>query len=275
MAIWPRAIGLWSARAKLDASEPAVPVSDHHTPISDFDDPLLSVRDVCKTYRVGDQFVHALDEVSFDIQQGEYVAIVGSSGSGKSTMMNLMGALDVPTTGTLHLAGRDVAGLRDDELAALRNRTIGFVFQQFNLLPRTTTLRQVMLPMAYASPRPDHPEATASARLQQVGLGDRLHHLPHQLSGGQQQRVAIARALVNNPRLVLADEPTGALDTKTSEGILELFDRLNRDGITIVVVTHEAEVARHARRRLAFRDGRVIEDARQLPHRAATDPMEA
>ena len=252
-----------------------MPVPVRHAPTAEVEGPLLSARTVCKTYRVGDQFVHALDKVSFDIQQGEYVAIVGASGSGKSTMMNLMGALDTPTMGALHLAGRDVAGLQDDELAALRNRTIGFVFQQFNLLPRATALRQVMLPMAYASPRPGNPEATARARLQQVGLGDRLHHLPNQLSGGQQQRVAIARALVNNPRLVLADEPTGALDTKTSEGILELFEGLNRDGITIVLVTHEADVARHARRRLVFRDGRVIEDAPQLPHRATARPVEA
>ncbi len=227
--------------------------------------PLIAVRGVHKTYMLGEQAVHALHDVSFDIREGEFVAIMGPSGSGKSTMMNLIGALDVPTAGELHIAGRDVGRLSGDALASLRNRTIGFVFQQFNLLPRTTALRQVMLPLTYARPRPHDAESAARMRLEQVGLGDRLQHRPQQLSGGQQQRVAIARALVNNPRLLLADEPTGALDTKTSDEIMGLFGALNGQGITIVLVTHEADVARHARRRIVFRDGRVVEDVLQSP----------
>jgi putative ABC transport system ATP-binding protein len=214
---------------------------------------------------LGEQAVHALDDVSFDIREGEFVAIMGPSGSGKSTMMNLIGALDVPTAGELRIAGRDVSLLTGDALASLRNRAIGFVFQQFNLLPRTTALRQVMLPLTYARPRPSDAEAAARMRLEQVGLGDRLQHRPQQLSGGQQQRVAIARALVSNPRLLLADEPTGALDSKTSDEIMRLFGNLNRQGITIVLVTHEADVARHACRRIVFRDGRVVEDVQQSP----------
>jgi putative ABC transport system ATP-binding protein len=187
-------------------------------------------------------------------------------------MMNLIGALDVPTAGELRIGGRDIAKLPDDALAALRNRTIGFVFQQFNLLPRTTALRQVMLPLLYARPRAANAELAARTRLEQVGLGDHMHHRPQQLSGGQQQRVAIARALVNKPKLLLADEPTGALDTKTSEEIMHLFGALNRQGITIVLVTHDSDVARHARRRILFRDGRVVED---LPHSSAARAMPA
>jgi putative ABC transport system ATP-binding protein len=227
--------------------------------------PIIAVRGVHKSYRLGEQSVRALDNVSFEIREGEYVAIMGPSGSGKSTMMNLIGALDVPTAGELRIVGRDITQLSSDALAQFRNRTIGFVFQQFNLLPRTTALRQVMLPLMYARPRPAHPEATARTRLEQVGLGNRLLHGPQQLSGGQQQRVAIARALVNNPKLLLADEPTGALDTKTSEEIMHLFGALNRQGITIVLVTHETDVAKHARRRILFRDGRVVENVLQSP----------
>jgi putative ABC transport system ATP-binding protein len=227
--------------------------------------PLISARGVHKSYRLGEQSVQALRDVSFDIAAGEYVAIMGPSGSGKSTMMNLIGALDQPTAGELRIAGRDIAGLPGDALAEFRNRTIGFVFQQFNLLPRTTALRQVMLPLMYAKPRPAKPEAMARTRLEQMGLGDRLDHGPQQLSGGQQQRVAIARALVNNPQLLLADEPTGALDSATSDAIMQVFADLNRQGITIVLVTHEADVARHARRRIVFRDGRIVEDVPQVP----------
>jgi len=225
--------------------------------------PLIAVRSVHKTYKLGEQAVHALDDVSFKIDAGEFVAIMGPSGSGKSTMMHLIGALDVPTSGELRIAGQDVGGLSSDALAALRNSTIGFVFQQFNLLPRTTALRQVMLPLTYARPRPRDWETAARMRLEQVGLSDRLQHRPQQLSGGQQQRVAIARALANNPTLLLADEPTGALDSKTSAEIMQLFSALNQQGITIVLVTHEADVAQHARRRIAFRDGRMVEDASQ------------
>jgi putative ABC transport system ATP-binding protein len=228
---------------------------------------VIAAREVHKTYRLGDQSVRALDAVSFEIMHGDYVAVVGPSGSGKSTMMHLMGALDVPTAGEVLIDGCDIAKLPGDALAALRNRTIGFVFQQFNLLPRATALRQVMLPLVYARPRPADAEAVAKAKLEQVGLGDRLHHGPQQLSGGQQQRVAIARALVNNPKVLLADEPTGALDTKTSESIMALFDALNNEGITVILVTHETDVARHARRRIVLRDGRVVEDVPQRPSR--------
>jgi putative ABC transport system ATP-binding protein len=224
--------------------------------------PLIAVRDVDKVYGSGEETVRALDRVSFEIHEGELVAIMGPSGSGKSTMMNLLGALDVPTTGSILLNGNDVGKLSGDALADLRNRSIGFVFQQFNLLPRTTALRQVMLPLSYARPRPAEPELQARMRLEQVGLGNRLCHHPQQLSGGQQQRVAIARALVNNPKLLLADEPTGALDSKTSADIMGLLCELNRQGITIVVVTHDADVARYARRRILFGDGAIVEDLR-------------
>jgi putative ABC transport system ATP-binding protein len=182
-------------------------------------------------------------------------------------MMNLIGALDVPTAGKLVIDGRDIGALGVDELAELRNRSIGFVFQQFNLLPRTTALRQVMLPLLYTHPRPDNAEEMARARLADVGLADRLDHTPRQLSGGQQQRVAVARALINNPKILLADEPTGALDSKTSEEIMELFAGLNRRGITVVLVTHEPDMALWAERRITFRDGQVIEDVRQTPLR--------
>jgi putative ABC transport system ATP-binding protein len=231
--------------------------------------PLISARGVHKSYKLGEQPVRALEDVSFDIRAGEYVAIMGPSGSGKSTMMNLIGALDHPTAGELRIAGRDVTQLSNDALAEFRNRTIGFVFQQFNLLPRTTALRQVMLPLMYTRPRPAQPEAMARARLEEMGLGDRLDHGPQQLSGGQQQRVAIARALVNNPQILLADEPTGALDSKMSDAIMQVFADLNRQGITIVLVTHEADVARHARRRILFRDGRIVDDVAQAPHSRA------
>jgi len=233
--------------------------------------PLLSARNVSKTYAMGDQSVRALDGVSLDIDHGDFVAIMGPSGSGKSTMMNLIGALDVPTAGALYVDGQNIALMSSDELAVLRNRTIGFVFQQFNLLARTTALRQVMLPLLYARPKPDDPEGMARHRLDQVGLADRLDHHPRQLSGGQQQRVAIARALVNNPKLLLADEPTGALDTRTSEEIMNLFCRLNEEGITVIIVTHEPDVADYAKRRVVFRDGHIVEDVRQpeLVRRAA------
>ena len=224
---------------------------------------LISARNVSKVYKMGDQTVRALDNVSLEIEEGEFVAIMGPSGSGKSTMMNLIGALDVPTSGSLSIDGRDISTLSSDELADLRNRTIGFVFQQFNLLPRTTALRQVMLPLLYAHPKPSNPEALARRRLEQVGLASRMDHHPRQLSGGQQQRVAIARALVNNPKILLADEPTGALDTKTTAEIMQLFCELNEEGITVVIVTHEPEVAEYARRVDVFRDGHIVEDRPQ------------
>ncbi len=232
--------------------------------------PLISVQRVHKNYKLGEQSVPALQDVSFEIHAGEYVAIMGPSGSGKSTMMNLIGALDHPTAGELRIAGNEITQLSSDALAEFRNCTIGFVFQQFNLLPRTTALRQVMLPLMYAKPRPAQSDAMARARLEQMGLGDRLDHGPQQLSGGQQQRVAIARALVHNPQLLLADEPTGALDSKTSEAIMQVFEELNRQGMTIVLVTHDADVAHHARRRIMFRDGKVVEDVLQAPREGAS-----
>ena len=224
---------------------------------------LISANDVTKVYTMGEQTVRALDGVTLEIAEGDFVAIMGTSGSGKSTMMNLIGALDVPTTGTLSIDGRDIGKMDADELAEMRNRSIGFVFQQFNLLARTPALRQVMLPMLYAHPRPADSEGRARERLNQVGLGDRLDHHPRQLSGGQQQRVAIARALVNNPKILLADEPTGALDSKTSEEIMQLFMKLNAEGITVILVTHEPDIADYARRRVTFRDGKIIDDVRQ------------
>jgi putative ABC transport system ATP-binding protein len=221
---------------------------------------LIECRDLVKTYTMGDQTVRALDGVSLDIEAGDYVAIMGASGSGKSTLMNLMGALDRPTAGSLRIAGEELAGLDADRLAAFRNRTIGFVFQQFNLLPRTTALENAALPLVYAGVPADERRRRALSRLEQVGLGERVDHHPSQLSGGQQQRVAIARSLVNDPKILLADEPTGALDSQTSEDIMRIFDTLNREGITIILVTHEQEVAEHARRQIVFRDGQILED---------------
>ena len=221
---------------------------------------LIEARSLVKTYRMGEQVVQALNDVSLDIAQGEFVAIMGASGSGKSTLMNILGCLDRPTSGTLHLAGEEVEGLDGDALASIRNRRIGFVFQQFNLLPRTSALDNVELPMVYAGVKPAARRARALAALQRVGLAERAAHTPAELSGGQQQRVAIARALVNSPALILADEPTGALDTQTSEDIMRLLAELNAQGMTIVMVTHEADIALWARRRIVFRDGRIVED---------------
>lgn len=215
-----------------------------------------------KTYRIGDQSVHALDGVSLEIEHGAYVAIMGSSGSGKSTLMNMIGTLDVPTSGTLRLDGIDLGKMSANELANVRNRRIGFVFQQFNLLPGVSALRQVMLPMLYAQPSPEDPEGRARACLERVGLADRMDNRPSQLSGGQQQRVAIARAIANEPTLLLADEPTGALDSRTTEDILELFSALHRSGLTIILITHEVEVADRAERKIVLQDGRIRDDIR-------------
>jgi putative ABC transport system ATP-binding protein len=222
--------------------------------------PLIAARDLVKSYVLGEQTVHALRGVSFDVMPGEFVAIMGPSGSGKSTLMNMIGALDQPTSGTLAIDGSEISKLNSEQLADLRNRTIGFVFQQFNLLRRTTAVDNVRLPLLYSRrPRPDA-VALASEKLKLVGLGDRMDHQPSQLSGGQQQRVAIARALVNEPRLILADEPTGALDTETSGEVMALFKRLNAEGLTVILVTHEPDVAAHARRLIRVRDGRIVED---------------
>ncbi len=223
---------------------------------------VVSARGLTKTYQLGEHAVHALREVSFDIHPGEFVAIMGPSGSGKSTLMNLIGALDTPTSGELAINGQSVASLSTDALANLRNRTIGFVFQQFNLLARTSALDNVKLPLTYCRDVEKQKRAAefAAARLTEVGLADRMDHVPSKLSGGQQQRVAIARALVNNPSLILADEPTGALDTETSLEIMNLFHRLTESGMTVIIVTHEPDVAAHAKRLLRVRDGRIVED---------------
>jgi putative ABC transport system ATP-binding protein len=227
--------------------------------------PVVSCRDLTKTYVMGEQSLQVLRGVSFDVRPGEFVAVMGPSGSGKSTLLNLIGALDTPTSGALTIGGTDISGLSGDELAHLRNRIIGFVFQQFNLLRRTSSLDNVKLPLLYSTARLDNADAAARQRLIEVGLGERQDHTPGQLSGGQQQRVAIARALVTDPQLILADEPTGALDTKTSEDIMQLFTRLHQAGMTIIMVTHEPDIAEYAERLLRFRDGLLVEDVRQTP----------
>ena len=225
--------------------------------------PIIAVEALTKDYVLGPHVVHALRGVTVGIDAGEFVAVMGPSGSGKSTFMNLLGCLDTPTAGRYVLDGHDVARLGRDELAQTRNAKIGFVFQQFNLLPRTSALENVELPLLYSGVPVRDRRRRAHERLQQVGLADRAHHHPSQLSGGQQQRVAIARSLVNDPAVVLADEPTGNLDTRTSVEILALLQRLNRAGLTIVLVTHEPDIAACADRVLAFRDGRLIGDERQ------------
>jgi putative ABC transport system ATP-binding protein len=237
--------------------------------------PLIAVRDLTKTYVVGEVEVPALRGVSLEIHGGEFVALTGPSGSGKSTFMHLAGCLDRPTSGSYVLNGRDVARLSGHDLAALRNREIGFVFQGFNLLSRTTALENVELPMLYGPPvAPQDRRRHATAALTAVGLAQRLDHHPNQLSGGQQQRVAIARALVNEPSLLLADEPTGNLDSQTSIEVMGIFQKLNRErGITIVLVTHEPDIAEYATRVVAFRDGRVRSDQRVVRRREADEEL--
>jgi putative ABC transport system ATP-binding protein len=223
--------------------------------------PLLETQGLVKDYVLGGETVHAVNGVSLSIARGEFVAIMGASGSGKSTFMNMIGCLDIPSDGTLMLDGVDTKTLSSDELASVRNAKIGFVFQQFNLLGRTSALDNVAVPLIYAGIGGADRKARARAKLTEMGLGNRLDHTPAKLSGGQQQRVAIARALVTNPLMLLADEPTGALDTQTSEDIMGIFQGLNDSGITVIVVTHEPDIAEYAQRRILFRDGKVVEDA--------------
>lgn len=232
--------------------------------------PLIITRRLTKNYDLEGYPVHALRGVSVEIGAGEFVAVMGPSGSGKSTFMNLLGCLDRPSSGEYLLAGERVSDLPGDALAAIRNRRVGFVFQNFNLLPRTSALENVELPLLYCGASGAERHRRARDRLEEVGLGERMHHQPSQLSGGQQQRVAIARALVNDPVLILADEPTGALDTHTSCEVMALLQQLNRNGMTVVLVTHEHEIASFAQRIVSFRDGRVVEDRRvEKPNDAA------
>jgi len=223
-------------------------------------DAVIAVRSLTRDYVMGSETVHALRGVSLDIRRNEFVAVMGPSGSGKSTLMNLIGCLDSPTEGDYWLNAHRVSELGDDQLARIRNREIGFVFQTFNLLPRATALQNVELPLIYGGTGAKERRRAAAEALQRVGLGDRMSHRPNELSGGQRQRVAIARALVNNPSIILADEPTGNLDSKTSEEILTLFERLYAEGQTIILVTHEHDIAVHARRQVHLKDGRVERD---------------
>jgi putative ABC transport system ATP-binding protein len=223
-------------------------------------DALIDIRNVTKTYGAGETAVHALRGVSLRVEAGEYVAVMGSSGSGKSTLMNILGCLDVPTRGEYWLDGTNVAGLTEDQQALVRGRKIGFIFQSFNLIPRTSAIANVELPLTYAHLRRSDRRQRARRALELVGLSDREEHRPNELSGGQQQRVAIARALATGPRILLADEPTGNLDAQSTHEVLGMFDELNAEGRTVVVITHETEVAHHARRLVQFSDGRIVAD---------------
>jgi putative ABC transport system ATP-binding protein len=225
---------------------------------------VIEIENVTKLYKMGEEIVHALRGVDLNVRRNEYLAIMGPSGSGKSTLMNMLGCLDTPTSGKYHFSGKNVSTMTDDELAEIRNREIGFVFQTFNLLPRSTSLANVELPLIYAGMSPGMRRQRAEQALHDVGLGDRMTHKPNELSGGQRQRVAIARALVNNPSIILADEPTGNLDSRTGEEIMQLLEDLYERGNTIIVVTHEEDIARHARRIVRLRDGLIESDLKQV-----------
>ncbi|MGQ0444955.1 MAG: ABC transporter ATP-binding protein [Beijerinckiaceae bacterium] len=231
---------------------------------------MIECRGLCRTYDVGGQKLHALHNVTFQVKRGEFVAIMGASGSGKSTLANLLGALDKPSAGELLIRNVSIARMTDDALARLRNKEVGIVFRQFNLLPRMSALENVILPLSYSRESIADKKALARALLVEVGLGQRLDHKPAQLSGGQQQRVAIARALINNPRIILADEPTGVLDTQTSHEIMRLFARLHAKDLTVIVITHEADIAAYAGRLLRLRDGKLIADIIQDSRPAST-----
>ena len=225
-------------------------------------DLVIKIRNITRNFPLGNEVVKVLIGIDLDIERGEYVALMGPSGSGKSTLMNLLGCLDTPTSGTYELNGKDVSNMSDDELAEIRNREIGFVFQTFNLLPRTTALENVALPMIYAGKSKKERTERATQVLQDVGLGDRMDHRPNQLSGGQRQRVAVGRALVNNPSIILADEPTGNLDSKTSLEIMNLFNQIHKAGNTVILVTHEEEIAENAHRIIRLRDGMIESDTK-------------
>jgi len=228
-------------------------------------EPVISIKNLGKTYQMGTTEVHALKTIDIDIHPNEFVALMGPSGSGKSTLMNLLGCLDTPSRGDYVLSGENVSELDDSELAAIRNKRIGFVFQTFNLLPRLTSLDNVALPLVYAGFTKAQRDEKAQTVLERVGLGDRVEHKPNELSGGQRQRVAIARALVNDPAIILADEPTGNLDSKTSYEIMDIFEQLHREGNTIILVTHEPDIAEHAHRIVRLRDGEVESDLKNTP----------
>ena len=233
---------------------------------------VISINDLKKTYIMGVEQVHALKSITLDVQKNEYMALMGPSGSGKSTLMNLLGCLDTPTSGNYYLNGQNVSIMSDSELAEIRNKEIGFVFQTFNLLPRLSTLDNVALPLVYAGMSKSERDDRAVEVLESVGLGDRITHKPNELSGGQRQRVAIARALVNDPAIILADEPTGNLDTKTSIEIMEIFERIHENGNTIIVVTHEPDIAEHCHRIVRLRDGLVESDVVNENVIKASDP---